>query len=77
MAYWLGDCPAGAHCPNKAASTAEGKAAFTAFEVTAAQMTITHIASDGEVLYQAPPVMPRTAEQKLGFWREKRMRERE
>ena len=68
MAYWLGECPPGAHCPNKATSLADGKAAFTVFEVSAQQMTITHIASDGEVLYKAPPVKPRTPGQKPGLW---------
>lgn len=68
MAYWLGDCPPGAVCPNKATSLATGKAAFTVFDVSALRMTITHIASDGEVLYEAPPLMPRKAEQKPGLW---------
>ena len=31
-------------------------------------MSITHIASDGEVLFEAPLVMPRKAEQKPGLW---------
>jgi hypothetical protein len=34
--------------------------------VTAARMAITHIASDGEVLFEAAPVLPRSAAQKPG-----------
>jgi hypothetical protein len=64
LAYWLGDCPEGAVCPNKASSLATGKAAFSVFDVSAAHMAITHIASDGEVLFEAAPVLPRTAAQK-------------
>jgi hypothetical protein len=59
MAYWLGDCPHGATCPNKASSLSTGKAAFTVFDVTALRTSISHIASDGEVLYVAPPLVPR------------------
>jgi hypothetical protein len=68
MAYWIGDCPEGAHCPNRATSLADGKAAFTVFDVSALRLSITHIASDGEVLYNAPPVTPRRADQKPGLW---------
>jgi len=68
MAYWIGDCPEGAVCPNKATSLATGKAAFTVFDVSAKMLTIRHIDSDGIKLYEAPPVMPRTEEQKPGLW---------
>lgn len=68
MAYWLGPCPAGAVCPNKATSLATGKAAFTVFDATALRTTVTHVASDGEILYTAPPVMPRRADEKPGLW---------
>lgn len=63
-----GECPPGAVCPNKAASLADGKAAFTVFDVSALRMQITHIASDGEVLFKAPPVVPRSDAQKPGLW---------
>jgi hypothetical protein len=69
MAYWLGERPEGAECPNnKAASLATGKAAFSAFDVSALRLTITHIDSDGTKLFEAPPVMPRTKDQKPGLW---------
>ena len=68
MAYWLGDCPAGAKCPNKATSLDDGLAAFAVFDVSALRMTITHIDSAGNTLFEAPPVMPRTKEQKPGLW---------
>ena len=68
MAYWLGDCPAGATCPNKATSLADGLAAFTVFDVSALRLAITHIDSAGNTLFEAPPVMPRTKEQKPGLW---------
>ena len=68
MAYWLGECPEGAECPNKAASLATGKAAFSVFDVSALRLTITHIDSDGTKLFEAPPVMPRTKDQKPGLW---------
>ena len=47
---------------------ATGKAAFTVFDVSAKMLTIRHIDSDGIKLYEAPPVMPRTEEQKPGLW---------
>ena len=31
-------------------------------------MTITHVASDGEVLFEAAPVLPRRPDQKPGLW---------
>ena len=68
MAYWLGECPEGAVCPNKEPSLATGKAAFTVFDVTALRMQISHIDSTGKVMYTAPPVMPRKEEQKPGLW---------
>ena len=62
MAYWLGERPEGAECPNnKAASLAAGKAACSVFDVSALRLTITHIDSDGtKLFFEAPPVMPWT-----------------
>ena len=42
MAYWLGECPEGAECPNKAASLDTGKAAFSVFDVSAVRLRSCH-----------------------------------
>jgi acid phosphatase/tartrate-resistant acid phosphatase type 5 len=62
MAYWDGDCPEGAHCPPKSPNSA-----FTVFEASATNMTVTFVDSAGVVLYEAPPIMPRSAAQKAMF----------
>ena len=61
MAYWKGDCPTGAHCPPQSPN-----AAFAVFDVTGKQMIVKYVDSAGTTLYTAPPIMPRSKEQKLG-----------
>eukprot|EP01047_Picozoa_sp_COSAG01_P006409 COSAG01_NODE_231_length_21019_cov_104.980501_18_plen_321_part_00 len=54
MAYWKGECPSGAHCPPMSPNTA-----FTVFDVSASQMTVTYIDSAGKTLFKSPPIKPR------------------
>ena len=70
MAYWLGERPEGAECPNnKAASLATGKAAFSVFDVSALRLTITRTSIRTE---RSPSRRRRSCrgprDQKPGLW---------
>jgi tartrate-resistant acid phosphatase type 5 len=59
FAYWDGDCPAGAVCPDKSPNSA-----FSVFTVTKDSMVIDIIDSAGKTLFTTPPIKPRSTAQR-------------